>query len=368
MRPVPFAAFSFTHWPTNYRTVTQRFRANPENYLPYGLPGHEGVDIRAPHGTPVYAVAGGMVSDIHLPPTGHNYGTFVRVRHADDYETTYAHLLSVGVELGQQVVGGQQIGTADNTGNSFGAHLHLTLKKLGQTFTDHCGNVWPYQIHDPEPFLLPFAGVAWPPAVPCQQPGQYDLAAYLIGTPDGRATQMSSGETFQYQTAGGFSYLVKNSQWEQFRVDSAYIWRGKDTSPGPAPGNAERPGALRWYWQRETGQDAARWCPRLMDVGQTWQGSGHHVQFYYKSDCAQSAINSGNATNRLTLMARYPQRTWGSITMSDVIEIRNGTGETFWCARGWGMVAWASAWGESHVIELFQPGQRTLTRESGCYG
>lgn len=369
MNPPP-APFQFTHWPTNDKRVTQRFLANPDNYKPFGLPGHDGVDIAAATGSPIMAAASGTVSQINTNPAASNYGIFVRVGHGE-YETTYAHLQSVqaGLAVGTAVAGGQQIGKADSTGNSTGSHLHITLKRPGYAFTDKCGNQWLYNIIDPEPFMMHFTGVTWPPVVNCPPPpGQtYDMANYIVGKRDGRATQFSSGETMQYQEAGGFVYLVKNQQWEQFRIDASFIWRGKDTSPGPAPANAERPGQARWYTQYEAGQTTARWCARSMSVGQTWTGTGHTVQFYYKSDCQPSAINSGSATNKLTLFAHHASKTWGSITLPDVIECKNSTGETFWFAKDWGMVAWGSAWGNSNVTELFQPGQRTLVRESGCY-
>jgi hypothetical protein len=343
--------------------------ANPEDYIPFGLPSHEGVDIAAATGSPVTAVAVGTISQIHPNPSGSNYGIYIRVNHGNGYETTYAHLQSItaGLAVGTAVSGGQQLGRADSTGNSQGSHLHLTLKRIGFVFTDRCGRVWPFNIFDPEPYMQHFTGVTWPTVVVCPTGQTYDLAQYILGTTDGRATQFSSGETLQYQASGGAVYLVKNSQWEQFRITADYIDRGKDTSPGPAPAYAERPGALRWYWQRETGQDYARWCARRMHIGQTWAGGGHHVQFYYKSDCVPSSANSGNATNRLTLTTHYPEMVIGGLSIQDVIEMQNSTGEAFWFARGWGMVAWTNGDVETHAIELFQPGQRSLTRESGCF-
>lgn len=365
-------SFHFTHWPTNERRITQRFRANPENYIQFGFPGHEGADIAAATGSPVFAAAAGTVAEVHPNPAGHNYGIHIKINHSGAWQTTYAHLqaITAGIVPGTAVAGGQQIGRANNTGNSFGSHLHLTLKRIGQTYVDQCGVTWPANIHNPEPYLQQFEGVTWPAPVGCPSP-EYDLANYVIGASDGRAIEVrhpgGSTETFQYQQANGWAYLVKNSQWEQLRIDPEFIWRGKDTSPGPAPQNAERPGAARWYWQQEPGQNAARWCRRFMRVGETWAGPGHYVQFYYKSDCANSAINSGNATNAATLVAHHDQLTWNGITLADVLEFRGAGQEIFFFARDWGMVAWVAPWGQSAVSELFQPGQRNLTRETGCF-
>jgi len=137
--------FVFTHWPVDSRVITQPYGANPQYYQQFGLPGHEGLDFRAPHGAAIYAVAPGTVYRIieeRKPASqgGHNYGVHVRIRHTQGYATIYAHLHCHGVRVGQVVQGGQLLGLSDNTGNSSGAHLHLTLKRDGT-------------IIDPTPFL-----------------------------------------------------------------------------------------------------------------------------------------------------------------------------------------------------------------------
>jgi uncharacterized protein YraI len=74
----------------------------------------------------------------------------VRIRHQVGnkvYKTVYAHLDSVFVTVGQNVKAGDLIGLADNTGNSFGAHLHLTLKVDGESTPGYPGGIvdpWPY--------------------------------------------------------------------------------------------------------------------------------------------------------------------------------------------------------------------------------
>jgi len=145
--------FVMTHWPTDFKTVTQVFGSNPQNYQQFKLPGHEGIDIRAPHGTNCYAAAAGIVYEVEQDDGDHNYGTRVRIRHTDGYKTVYAHLLAATVQVGESVSGGQLIGLCDNTGNSFGDHLHLTLKRDGATaqgltaFPGDQINPWPYMRH-----------------------------------------------------------------------------------------------------------------------------------------------------------------------------------------------------------------------------
>ena len=128
------AGFRFEVWPTEYRVITQHFGANPRNYAQFGLPGHDGVDLRAPTGSKVFCVAPGEVFRIHNKPTGHNYGIHVRVAHQNGYKTVYGHLQKVFVRTGQIVEAGTVLGLADNTGNSFGSHLHLTLKRTGAKY------------------------------------------------------------------------------------------------------------------------------------------------------------------------------------------------------------------------------------------
>lgn len=149
--------FKFEAWPTEFRSINQYFGANPQNYAQFGLPGHEGIDVMAPSGSRIFAVAPGTVGMVNTNPTGHNYGVHVRVEHGDGWQTIYAHLQQALVSPGQQVKAGDVLGLADNTGNSFGSHLHLTLKRKNQSYEN-----WPYNIFDPTPYLLPLMGFQRP--------------------------------------------------------------------------------------------------------------------------------------------------------------------------------------------------------------
>ncbi|MEM7802325.1 MAG: peptidoglycan DD-metalloendopeptidase family protein, partial [Chloroflexota bacterium] len=146
--------FKFERWPTEYRVITQPFGANPGYYSQFGLPGHEGVDIRALSGTKIFCVAQGRVYRVHRDHSNHNYGIHVRIQHRDGYQTIYAHLEEVFVDQGDVVQAGTVLGIADSTGNSAGSHLHFSLKKSGSADEN-----WPYNIIDPTPYLLPL--MAW---------------------------------------------------------------------------------------------------------------------------------------------------------------------------------------------------------------
>ena len=92
---------------------------------------HEGLDLLANVGTPVYAAGDGIVTG--LGPSG-GYGNFIRVIHADRLTTIYGHLsrFAPGLQAGQPVARGELIGFVGNTGRSTGAHLHFEIQNNGR--------------------------------------------------------------------------------------------------------------------------------------------------------------------------------------------------------------------------------------------
>ena len=116
----------------SYGRITTQF-AEPD---PWGIP-HRGTDFAAPGGTPIYAVANGVVSAAR---TMNSYGNCVQVSHgtADDghrYDSLYAHMSSITVAEGTAVQKGDLLGYVGNTGNVYGAgggyHLLLELRVDG---------------------------------------------------------------------------------------------------------------------------------------------------------------------------------------------------------------------------------------------
>ena len=92
---------------------------------------HEGIDLVAPAGTPVYAAADGVVVD--AAPNG-RYGNWIRIDHGGKLATVYGHLMAFapGIEPGESVVRGELIGFVGSTGRSTGAHLHFEVLNDGK--------------------------------------------------------------------------------------------------------------------------------------------------------------------------------------------------------------------------------------------
>jgi len=88
---------------------------------------HEGIDISAIVGTPVYSTAQGRVVKVLYSKYG--FGNRVVIKHAYGFETLYAHLGTIKVKKGQWVNKNQLIGSVGNTGASTGPHLHYEIHK-----------------------------------------------------------------------------------------------------------------------------------------------------------------------------------------------------------------------------------------------
>lgn len=99
---------------------------------------HMGVDICAPCGTPIYAVADATVVGINNAGSG--YGLNVTLDLGNGIKVMYAHCNSIDVTYGQTVSAGEQIATVGNTGWSTGNHLHFEVIANGTKV-------------DPQPYL-----------------------------------------------------------------------------------------------------------------------------------------------------------------------------------------------------------------------
>ena len=87
---------------------------------------HDGLDIRAPDGTPIFAAHAGRVvyADNGIP----GYGNLVVLRSKDGLTTVYAHCRRLNVREGESVTSGQQIAEVGETGHATGPHLHFEVR------------------------------------------------------------------------------------------------------------------------------------------------------------------------------------------------------------------------------------------------
>jgi murein DD-endopeptidase MepM/ murein hydrolase activator NlpD len=89
---------------------------------------HTGLDMAAPSGTPIVAVANGVIKEAGYEGS---YGNKTVQTLTDGTEIWYCHQTDIGVSPGDTVTAGQQIGTVGSTGNSTGPHLHLEVRPGG---------------------------------------------------------------------------------------------------------------------------------------------------------------------------------------------------------------------------------------------
>lgn len=90
---------------------------------------HPGIDIEAPAGTPVKAVADGEVAKMG---TDSAFGSYVLLEHGGGTATLYAQLGEVEVSLGQQVLAGEVIGSVGEKGDIAGSGLHFEYRERGR--------------------------------------------------------------------------------------------------------------------------------------------------------------------------------------------------------------------------------------------
>lgn len=121
-----------------YEGITSFFgmRRNP---FGRGYEFHDGLDLSAPYGAPVYATGSGVVARAGWMGA---YGLAVLLDHAEGYQSLYGHLSRILVRPGQRVEKGQVLGYVGSTGRSTGPHLHYGVYRYGSPV-------------DPRPYLDP---------------------------------------------------------------------------------------------------------------------------------------------------------------------------------------------------------------------
>ena len=106
-------------WPLKKVQVTSKFGLRGKEF-------HEGIDLHAGIGTPVYAVESGTV--LYAGGKIKGYGKMIVIRHPNGLSTVYAHNSRVTVMRGQTVQKGRTIGFTGRTGHVRGPHLHFEIR------------------------------------------------------------------------------------------------------------------------------------------------------------------------------------------------------------------------------------------------
>jgi murein DD-endopeptidase MepM/ murein hydrolase activator NlpD len=146
----------FLEAPVQYSQGRISSRDNPRRFHPVlkRTRAHYGTDYAAPCGTPIIAVADGVVQKAGY--TGGN-GNYVKIRHDDVYQTQYLHMtrFAASVRPGVHVKQGQVIGYVGKTGLATGCHVCFRFWKHGRQ-VDHLREKLPPPEPMPEEFFPVF--------------------------------------------------------------------------------------------------------------------------------------------------------------------------------------------------------------------
>jgi murein DD-endopeptidase MepM/ murein hydrolase activator NlpD len=116
--------------PINGARLSSSFGSRRHPILGYTR-AHNGTDFAAPTGTPIFAAGNGVVERANRFGS---FGNYVKIRHANGFETAYAHLngFARGLQAGSRVTQGQVIAYVGTTGRSTGPHLHYEVHLNGR--------------------------------------------------------------------------------------------------------------------------------------------------------------------------------------------------------------------------------------------
>lgn len=123
----PPAPSAYWMVPVSYRQFSSAF-GERESPTAGATSFHNGVDLAAPEGTPIYASRSGTVASAYFSNTG---GYMVTINHGDGFTSIYMHMTHFVVGAGQYVNQGQVIGYVGKTGIATGNHLHFGIKLNG---------------------------------------------------------------------------------------------------------------------------------------------------------------------------------------------------------------------------------------------
>lgn len=119
----------FNRYPVKNPRITSSFSLSRLHPILKIRRPHKGTDFGGHRGTPIMTTGDGVVT---FAGRNGGYGNFIRIKHGNGYETSYAHLHRIKVKRGESVKRGQVIGEMGSTGRSTGNHLHFELKINGR--------------------------------------------------------------------------------------------------------------------------------------------------------------------------------------------------------------------------------------------
>ncbi|HCY45129.1 MAG TPA: peptidase M23 [Flavobacteriales bacterium] len=118
----------FLKSPVEFSRISSKFNKRRRHPIKKRIIPHLGTDYAAPKGTPIIAVADGVVTKSSY--TGGN-GKYVKLKHSSIYETQYLHMSKRGVKVGEHVKQGEVIGYVGSTGLATGPHVCFRFWKNG---------------------------------------------------------------------------------------------------------------------------------------------------------------------------------------------------------------------------------------------
>lgn len=128
--PVTDEAVNWYHPPLKGKLhISSKFGHRRNPFGKKGSEHHNGIDLSAKAGTPIYAMLPGEVAHIGYDSRSGNY---IKLRHGN-FTVSYCHLIrKPNIPVGSKVFPGQPVAHVGSTGRSTGAHLHITLKRNGR--------------------------------------------------------------------------------------------------------------------------------------------------------------------------------------------------------------------------------------------
>ncbi len=130
LNPSSLPSAGVLSWPLDNIYITQLFGKTEAGKRLYANGTHNGVDFRASIGTPVKAMADGIVAGVGNTDTqcaGVSFGRFILIKYNNGLASTYGHLSLIKVVPGESVSRGEIVGYSGNTGYTTGPHLHVSV-------------------------------------------------------------------------------------------------------------------------------------------------------------------------------------------------------------------------------------------------